>query len=80
MGSEGKLDKRQVGLRVPLELCRKVAKGFGRSDDADASSAFLRALEEATRNVHLNLHDIDLIQAEMQRNSKKRQIKRRRIK
>lgn len=76
MGNEGDLGKRLVGLRVPLEICRAVEKEFSRPGDKHKSDAFLRALEEATRNVPITLEDFELIRAEYLKNEQNRMEKR----
>lgn len=76
MGNEGKLDKRQVGLRIPLEICHKVQKGYSLPTDADATSAFIRALDEATKDIELTSADMDIIKAEIAANEAKRMAKR----
>ena len=77
MGNEGKFDKRKVGLRIPLEICRAVEKTFYLPIDGDTDShAFIRALEYATQDVILTSEDMDIIKAEMERNRIERQQKR----
>ncbi len=61
-------NNRQVGLRPSVELCRKVKVGFSREGDKYESDAFIRALEEATRNVVLTEADYDAIAAEVRAN------------
>lgn len=77
MGNEGKFDKRKVGLRIPLEICRAVEKTFYLPIDGENEShAFIRALEYATKDVVLTAKDLDIIKAEMERNCIERQQKR----
>lgn len=77
MSNEGDVDKRQVGLRCDLDLCRKVEKKFSRPEDESKSIAFIRALEDATRTVHLTAEDYDAIAAEARANMSRRMAKRR---
>lgn len=77
MSNEGDVDKRQVGLRADLDLCRKVEKKYARPEDDNKSVAFIRALEDATRNVRLDAADYDAIAAEAHANLEKRMAKRR---
>ena len=61
-------NNRQVGLRPSVELCRKVKVAFAREGDKHESEAFIRALEEATRNTVLTEADYDAIAAEVRAN------------
>ncbi len=72
--NEGKLEKKQVGVRVDLDLHLKVLKGVGRENDEDMSTAYVRALEEAVRNrgVVLDLGDMKRIEKMVEKNSEKR--------
>ena len=72
MPNKPNVNNRQVGLRVSIELCRKVKVGFGREGDKYESEAFIRALEEATRNVALTTADYDAISAEVRANQSHR--------
>ena len=76
MSGEGDCDKRLVHLRVPLETCRAVEKGFARPGDTAKSTAFIRALEEATRDIRLTPEDYRIIQRESDENLKKRHERR----
>lgn len=77
MGSEGKTSKRQVGLRVPLEICRAVEKKFYRPEDGDQDGpAFVRALDFATQDIVLTQADRAIIQKEIDANKQDRQQKR----
>ncbi len=77
MSNEPDIDKRQIGLRADLDLCRKVEKKYGRRDDESRSVAYIRALEDATRNVRLTADDYDAIAAEARANLERRMAKRR---
>lgn len=68
MPNKPNVNNRQVGLRPSVELCRKVKVGFGRAGDKHESDAFIRALEEATRDVVLTEADYDAIAAEVRAN------------
>lgn len=76
MSNEGDIDKRQVGIRVDLDVCRKVEKKFSLPEDSTRSVAFIRALEEATRGVRLTAEDFKIIAAEAEDNLKKRIARR----
>lgn len=76
MSGEGDIDKRLVHLRIPLETCRAVEKGFSRPGDTAKSTAFIRALEEATRGIPLTPADYAAIKAESDENLKKRHERR----
>ena len=67
------INNRQVGLRVSIELCRKVKVGFGRDSDRHDSEAFIRALEEATRDVILTVADYEAVATEVRANKKHRE-------
>ena len=71
MPNKPNVNNRQVGLRVSVELCRKVEVGFGRDGDTYKSEAFIRALEEATRDVALTVADYEAIAAEVRANRQK---------
>jgi len=73
MPNKPNVNNRQVGLRPTIELCRKVKVGFGREGDRHESDAFIRALEEATRDVVLTVADYDAIAAEVRANRKHRE-------
>lgn len=75
MPNKPNVNNRQVGLRVSVELCRKVKVGFGRDGDKHESDAFIRALEEATRDVSLTTADYDAIAAEVRANKEHRKQK-----
>ena len=67
------VNKRQVSTRVDIELCRKVEKEFSRRDDKSKNIAFIRALEEATRDIQLDDADYKLIAKEIKANKAKRE-------
>lgn len=67
------INKRQVSTRVDIELCRKVEKEFSRHDDKSKNIAFIRALEEATRDIQLDDQDYKLIAKEIKANKAKRE-------
>lgn len=81
MSNEGHLDKRKVGLRIPLEICRGVAKKFALpSDKGQEAPAFIRALTEATKDVVLTPEDLEIIKVEMEANREKRMQQRKKAK
>lgn len=61
-------EKRRIYPRVPVDVCRKVEKEFGRAGDADKVICFVRALEEATRDVVLDADDYQMIADEVRAN------------
>ena len=65
--------KRQVSTRVDIELCRKVEKEFSRPGDKTKSLCFIRALEEATRDILLDAEDYAQIAKEIKANQRKRE-------
>ena len=77
MSNEGDIDKRQVGIRVDLDTCRKVEKKYRQPEDSNRTIAFIRALEDATRNVRLTAEDYKLIAAEAEANLRRRLQNRR---
>lgn len=77
MSDEGDLDKRKVNIRIRIETCEKVLKKYKLPDDDGDARAFVRALEDATRNVSLTPADYEAITAEVRANYKKRMAKRR---
>lgn len=78
MSSEGKLEKKQVGLRVELELHLRILKGFGRENDQYVTEAYIRALEEVVRRekILLDTSDLKAIAEMVKENAKKRSDKR----
>jgi len=65
-------NKRQVSTRIDIETCRKVEKTFARPGDKSKNLAFIRALEDATRDVVLTEEDYEIILAEVKANKQKR--------
>lgn len=76
MSNEGDLDKRKVNIRIRIETCEKVSKKYGLPEDVGDSSAFVRALEDATRDVALSPEDYEAITAEVRANFAKRMANR----
>lgn len=76
MSNEGKCDKRLLSLRVSLETCRGVEKKYRHEDDTDKGTAFIRALEDAVRDVHLSPEDYQIILNESRENLRKRMARR----
>ena len=72
MANAPKVTKRQKGLRIDLELDAKVRYGFSRPGDKDDTPAYIRALEEATRNVELPAEAYEEIAAKKRANEAKR--------
>ena len=73
MPNKPNIHNRQVGLRLGIELCRKVKVGFGKKGDRHESTAYIRALEEATRDVVLTLSDYEAIADEVRANRIRRE-------
>lgn len=76
MSNEGNCDKRLLSLRVSLETCRGVEKKYRHEDDTDKGTAFIRALEDAVRDVHLSPEDYQIIANECKANLAKRMARR----
>jgi len=76
MANEGKVSKRVVSARAEIELCKKVETKYSRHDDKDKTIAFIRALEDATRDVVLTAKQWEEIALEVKENEKKRVNKR----
>lgn len=72
MANMPKTTKRQVATRLDLDLCYMVEKKFGQPYDTSKSTAYIRALEDATRDVQLTAKDYKLIAEEVRRNELKR--------
>ena len=72
MPNELALDKRRVRLNVPLELARKVEKAFRLSSDNFEMVSYIRALEEACKNVVLTRKDYACIGVQVEQNRVKR--------
>lgn len=68
MANMPNVHNRQIGLRPSIELCRKVEKKFAKNSDAAGSLAYIRALEEATRDVLLSAKDYQAIAREASAN------------
>ena len=72
MPNQPACDKRQMGIRLDLDTCRKVEKKYGQPEDGGKKSlAYIRALEDATRGVHLDPEDWEAIAAEARANRAK---------
>ena len=67
------ITKRQVSTRLDIELCRKVEKEFTRTGDKSKGLAYVRALEEATREIVLDDADYEIIAEEIRQNKVKRE-------
>lgn len=76
MSNEGDTDKRKVNLRIRIETVRKAIRGYAREGDDGDSSALIRALEEATKDIALTADDYILIAEEVRENERKRMEKR----
>ena len=76
MANMPNVNNRMIGLRPPIELCRKVERKYLRDDDRGNSVAYIRALEDATRDVRLTTKDYSEIAAEARRNAQRRKAAR----
>ncbi len=76
MSGEGALDKRKINLRVAIETCEKVLKKYSQKEDDDESVSFVRALEDATRDIELPPEAYAEIANEVEANRKKRMERR----
>ena len=75
---EGKTSKRVVCMRLELQLCKAIERKYGKPSDGNKRSlAYIRAIEDATRDVILTADDYREIAAEMERNQAARMAKRR---
>ena len=72
MANMGKTTKRQVAIRLDLHLCRAVEKKFKRDTDTSDVVAYIRALEDSTRDVVLTANDYKIIAAAIEANEEKR--------
>ena len=75
MANMGKLTKRQFSARLDIELCVKVEKRYMRRNDNNRVTSYIRALEDATRDVVLTSADYQKIAAEVRANEMKRRTK-----
>ena len=73
---EKAIDKRMVSATVDIETCKKCERKFRRSKDDSLSVIYARALEDATRDVMLTASDYEEVAAEMRKNQKAREAKR----
>lgn len=76
MANMGKTNKRQVSVRIELTTCRAVEKKFKRAGDTSDVVAYIRALEEATRDVILTKEDYKIIQEQIEENEASRDVQR----
>ena len=72
MANMGKTTKRVVAMRLDLHLCKAVERKYRLGSDRDQTTCFVRALEDATRNVPLTAQDYIEIAEEVRRNEMKR--------
>ena len=68
MANMPNVNNRQIGLRPSIELCRKVEVKYAKDGDKGGSLAFIRALEDATRDVCLTVKDYQAIAREARAN------------
>lgn len=75
MANMPKVSKVQRGLRIEHELDYKVTKKYRQDSDTDVTTAYIRALEDSTRDVRLTLSDYKEIAARAEANLQKRHQK-----
>ena len=61
MANQPNVNKRHITVRVNIETCRAVEKKYRQDTDTNATPAFVRALEDAVRDVELTPEDYKLI-------------------
>ena len=76
MANMPNVNNRQIGLRPSIELCRKVEKKYLKAGDSGKSLAYIRALEDATRDVLLTAKDYQAIAREAKANERARKESR----
>lgn len=76
MANMGKTNKKQIAVRLELTTCRAVEKKFKKSGDTSDVVAYIRALEEATRDVILTKEDYKIIQRQIEENEIERASKK----
>ena len=72
MANEGKTSKIVVSMRIELQLCAMVERKYKHKEDKDNAVAYVRALEDATRDVLLTAEDYRKIAAQVAKNEAKR--------
>ncbi len=77
MSNEPNTDKRQLSLRIDLDVCKRVERKYTLPGDTGRVTAYLRALEDATREVVLTPEDYEAMREESRQNMIKRMQKRR---
>lgn len=63
--------KRIVGMRIPLELAKRITKKFAADGDRSEAQAIVRALEQQAEGVQLTATELAEVQAEMVENHKR---------
>ncbi len=63
--------KRLVSARIDIELCRRIEKSYSRPGDVAKYLPFIRALEDATRDIVLDAEDYELIAEEIRENKRR---------
>lgn len=72
MSAELDVRKKRQSLNVPLELARKIEKFFRKPKDTGVANAYIRALEEVSRDMTLTKADYRFIGEQVEANMKKR--------
>ena len=78
MSGELDIGKRVVSVNVPVEVCVKVEQAFTREGDKGRGVAFVRALEEATRDIVLTVENARAVADEIDANYRRRMERRNR--
>lgn len=76
MANMGKTTKRLMTLRLDLHICKAVERKYRLANDTDRTTCYIRALEDATRNVKLSPEDYIEIAHEIRENEMKRRGKK----
>lgn len=71
MSNMPNINKRQICLRVPLRIARKIDK-LAQRENKNTASVVIDLLDFATQRIPLNAEDMVAIQEEAQENRRKR--------
>lgn len=72
MANMGKTTKRLMTFRLDLHICKAVERKYRLATDTDRTTCYVRALEDATRNVALTPEDYIEIAHEIRENEQRR--------
>ena len=73
MANMGKVTKRQIAIRLDIDQCVAVEKKYLHKGDKNKVIAYIRAIEDATRDVVLTYRDYLKIAEEVRANEMKRE-------